>query len=99
MHPMVEAGMVGLRVRDDKLVGTLVACKDADAGFTDPARVHECDELEEERGLLLEEVRGLLFHRGFELIGVVTRNAVPSLKEKEKKGGGRGGGGGSQWCL
>ena len=57
-HAVIEARVVGLREGHHELARALVAGVHLDAGLAQPAGVHERDELEEQVGLRLEQIRG-----------------------------------------
>jgi hypothetical protein len=77
VEAVVEAGMVGAREGDDKLVGSLIDDRDADTVLLETTGTHEGDELEHEVGLLLEKFGSGELHGGFELLVVLAGNAVP----------------------
>ena len=77
VEAVVEAGMVGSREGDDKLIGSLIASDDADTVLLESAGAHQCNELKHEIRLLLEELGRGKLHRGLELLVIRARNAVP----------------------
>ena len=76
---MIEPGVIRFRERDDKLSGALVASVHVNACILQPLWVHERDELEEQVGLGLKQIRGFLLDGRFELLGVRTGNTIPRL--------------------
>lgn len=83
VEAMVEAGVVRARERDDELVWSLVDGVHSAAVLLEMTGAHERDELEQKVGLLIEQLRSGSLHRGFELLVILSRNAVPRLRISE----------------
>ena len=76
---MVEPRVISLGEGNHKLVGSLIASEDSNSSLLDSSGVHERDELEEQRRLLLEEIGSFCFDGGLELSSVVSGYSVPRL--------------------
>jgi len=76
---MVESRVIRLREGNHKLVGSLIASEHSNSSLLDSSRVHERDELEQQRRLLLEEIGSFCFDGGLELSSVVSGDSIPSL--------------------
>ena len=71
--------MVGLREGNDELACTLVAGVYVDASLLQSLRVHQGDQLEQQIGLDLEEIRSFPSDRRLEFLRVLAGDAVPGL--------------------
>ena len=78
-HPMVEATMVCFGKGHDKLARTLITRIYRYACLLEAFRGHQCDKLEEQIGLRVEEIRSLTPQSLFKLLCCRPRDAVPRL--------------------
>ena len=53
---MVEATVISLRIGDDEFIGSLIAGDNLYTGLTDQAWIHHRHKLEQQAGLLLEQL-------------------------------------------
>ena len=72
--------MVRFGERNHEFSCALVAGIDANSSLFDALRIHKGDQLEKEVRLRFKKIWRLAPHGGFKFLGVVTRNAVPSLR-------------------
>ncbi len=76
---MIEAGVISLRVRNDKFSRSLIARIYANAGLRQSLRVHEGNKLKEKVWLRFKQVGCFAADSSFKLFRVYSRYTIPRL--------------------
>lgn len=76
---MIESSVVSFWEGDNVLPRSLVASVNTNSSLFQSLRTHEGDELEEEVGLRVEQVRGFGPNSSLKLLCVVARDTIPGL--------------------